>query len=410
MQTSLGLAPSALLSAMNAAREQTDKLFSVIRSGSLYERPIPQRHRLIFYLGHLEAFDWNQIGAWHLSQPRFHPSFDKLFEAGIDPDSGQLPSDRPSDWPTVAEVHGYCTRVRREVDTLLSTASDEVVYTAIEHRLMHAETLAYLIHNLPFDQKSGPGLGPLPSVSPPALNEAVAIPGGAATLGMKKDRSFGWDNEFDEHQVNVPPFRMDRHKVTNAEYLEFVRAGAAPPHFWVQKPEGWYLRGMFTMQRLPLASPVYVSHNEASAYARWKGKRLPTEAQFHRAAYGSRTGTERDFPWGSSPPLRFHGNFDFQYWDPISVNATPAGDSSFGVSQLVGNGWEWTSTIFGPFPGFQASPNYPGYSANFFDGQHYVLKGASPTTASRFLRRSFRNWFRPDYPYAYATFRCVENG
>jgi formylglycine-generating enzyme required for sulfatase activity len=91
------------------------------------------------------------------------------------------------------------------------------------------------------------------------------------------------------------------------------------------------------------------------------------------------------------------------------VNATPAGDSAFGLSQLVGNGWEWTSTVFGPFPGFRADANYPGYSANFFDGEHYVMKGASPRTAACFLRRSFRNWFRPDYPYVYATFRCVEN-
>jgi formylglycine-generating enzyme required for sulfatase activity len=93
----------------------------------------------------------------------------------------------------------------------------------------------------------------------------------------------------------------------------------------------------------------------------------------------------------------------------MDVDATPAGDSARGVSQLIGNGWEWTSTLFGPFPGFQPFPFYPGYSRNFFDEEHYVLKGASPRTASCFLRRSFRNWFRPDYPHVYATFRLVEN-
>jgi formylglycine-generating enzyme required for sulfatase activity len=166
---------------------------------------------------------------------------------------------------------------------------------------------------------------------------------------------------------------------------------------------------MFGVAPLVMDAPVYVTQNEAAAYARWVKKALPAEAQFHRAAYGTRSGRERAFPWGSCDPTLSHGNFDFHYWDPISVNASPAGDSAFGFSQLVGNGWEWTSTVFGPFPGFRAEANYPGYSANFFDGEHYVMKGASPRTAACFLRRSFRNWFRPDYPYVYATFRCVEN-
>jgi formylglycine-generating enzyme required for sulfatase activity len=91
------------------------------------------------------------------------------------------------------------------------------------------------------------------------------------------------------------------------------------------------------------------------------------------------------------------------------VDAHPAGQSAFGVAGLVGNGWEWTSTKFGPFPGFEAFPFYPGYSANFFDGEHYVMKGASSRTASLLLRRSFRNWFQPFYPNIYAGFRCVEN-
>jgi formylglycine-generating enzyme required for sulfatase activity len=166
---------------------------------------------------------------------------------------------------------------------------------------------------------------------------------------------------------------------------------------------------MFESIPLPLDWPVFVTHREATEYARWKGKQLPTEAQFHRAAYGTRSGVEPAFPWGDEQPDARHGNFDFHRWDPCSVSATPAGDSYHGVAQLVGNGWEWTSTLFEPFHGFEPMPGYPGYSANFFDGQHYVLKGASPRTASCFLRRSFRNWFRSDYPYVYASFRCVES-
>jgi iron(II)-dependent oxidoreductase len=407
MKTSVGLAPSMLLTALNAAREETDKLFSVIRSGSIYERPVPQRHRLIFYLGHLEAFDWNQIGA-PLSGGRFNPEFDKLFEAGIDPDSNNLPSDKPYDWPSLFEVNTYRARVRRELDALLPKADEHVVSMAVEHRLMHAETLAYLMHSMRFEHKSAPGLGPMP-VSSSTVEKPITIPTGAATLGKKRGASFGWDNEYEEHHVDVPGFSIDRHKVTNGQYLAFVRQGATPPHFWTEHQGHWCCRGMFSLAPLALDAPVYVTHAEASAYARWVGKVLPTEAQFHRAAYGSRSGKEREYPWGCTQPHQSHGNFNFYYWDPISVNATPAGDSDFGVSQLVGNGWEWTRTVFGPFPGFKADPRYPGYSANFFDGEHYVMKGASPRTAASFLRRSFRNWFRPDYPYVYATFRCVEN-
>ena len=130
------------------------------------------------------------------------------------------------------------------------------------------------------------------------------------------------------------------------------------------------------------------------------GKRLPTEAEYQRAAFGSGDGTGF-----SLDPAR--DNFDFREWDPVSV--TSSRENKFGVVQLVGNGWEWTSSVFQPFPGFEPFPFYPGYSANFFDGQHYVMKGASQRTAAKLVRPSFRNWFRNSYPYAYATFRVVEN-
>jgi len=219
--------------------------------------------------------------------------------------------------------------------------------------------------------------------------------------------------------------------VTNRQFLEFMRAGGysekslwSPsdwqwlqsegvrhPRFWIAKGNGeqWSWGTMFEERPLPLDWPVYVSHAEASAYARWQGKALPTEAQFHRAAYGHPGGQaqEREYPWGGELPAGDHGNFDFQRWDPTPVGSYPAGRSAFGVEDLVGNGWEWTATVFAAFPGFQPFRFYPGYSANFFDGKHYVMKGGSPRTAACMLRRSFRNWFQPHYPFVYATFRCV---
>jgi iron(II)-dependent oxidoreductase len=149
-----------------------------------------------------------------------------------------------------------------------------------------------------------------------------------------------------------------------------------------------------------------VSQAEASAYARWRGARLPTEAEFQRAAYGSPAG-ERAHPWGDAEPTEAHGVFDFSSWDPEPAGSHPAGASAWGVEDLVGNGWEWTGTTFGPFPGFRAMSSYPEYSADFFDGEHVVMKGASPATARQLLRPTFRNWFRTRYPYVYATFRCA---
>jgi formylglycine-generating enzyme required for sulfatase activity len=164
---------------------------------------------------------------------------------------------------------------------------------------------------------------------------------------------------------------------------------------------------MFEELPFPANWPAYVSHGEASAYARWAKKSLPTEAQWHRAAYGTPQGTEQAYPWGTGAPDSKPGNFDFRRWDPSPVNAFPDNKSAFGVVGQLGNGWEWTSTPFAPFPGFQAFSYYPGYSANFFDGKHFVIKGGSARSASAFLRRSFRNWFQPHYQYVYAGFRCV---
>jgi formylglycine-generating enzyme required for sulfatase activity len=168
---------------------------------------------------------------------------------------------------------------------------------------------------------------------------------------------------------------------------------------------------MFERIPLPPSWPVYVSHAEAAAYARWSGARLPTEAEFQRAAYGhdedaARQGEPR-YPWGDAEPTGAHGVFDFTSWDPEPAGSHPEGQSAWGIEDLVGNGWEWTGSAFTPFPGFRAMPSYPEYSADFFDGAHFVLKGASPATARELLRPTFRNWFRSRYPYVYATFRCV---
>ena len=429
-----------LLDRLADARTNTDRLFDLVKPEFLYDRPIPERHRIVFYVGHLEAFDWNLLRERAIGVQTFHPEFDRLFAFGIDPVGGGLPTDLPKDWPAVSDVREYVAGVRHALDegleagmlseTLREFPLSLLLQVAIEHRLMHAETLTYMLHQLPLDRKTPPQLKP-ELVLGPGMPAIIEIPAGRATLGLRREdpSSFGWDNEYEENTVEVPAFSIDQFPITNQQYLEFLTAGGyensdfwsrqgwdwksknniSHPGFWRNHTGVWYFAGMFEEVPLAMDCPVYVSHAEASAYARWAGKSLPTEAQWHRAAYGTPEGNERPYPWGTEAPSQTRGNFDFQRWDPTPVGAFPEGQSAFGVMDLLGNGWEWTSTLFSPFPGFEPFPFYRGYSADFFDNKHFVMKGGSARTAACMLRRSFRNWFQPHYPHVYAGFRCVSH-
>jgi formylglycine-generating enzyme required for sulfatase activity len=393
-----------------AARAHTDALFALVDEPTLYERPIADRHRLIFYVGHLDAFDWNQLARGVLDLPSFHPSFDRLFEAGIDPPPGQAPADRKSDWPRLDEVRTYVARTRRLLDQTWRELPTERVLTALEHRWMHAETLCYLLHELDPALKQAPALPadePPTSVhsAAPSRDPWVAIPAGDAMLGQDPSE-FGWDNEFSQHKVTIDAFEFTRHKLTNGEYERFVAQGGTAPHFWQQRQGGWWLRRMFDAIPLPLDAPVYLTQQQAAAYAAWSGTRLPTEAEWQLAAYGTEA---RRYPWGDAEPDASRANLEFVDWDPLPVTAHPTSATPQGLEQMVGNGWEWTATPFAGFDGFSPRHYYPGYSANFFDGAHYVMKGASPRTARRLARPSFRNWFRAEYPYAYATVRLARD-
>lgn len=424
------VAIGSLLGQLAKARQRTDAMFASVPELLLYERPIPERHRIAFYLGHLEAFDGNL-----LTEPNspHRNGLDHLFAFGIDPLGETLPTDERDDWPQSDAIRDYARSVRTQLDHWLPDAQRRhvgsvpvptLLHAAIEHRLMHAETLAYILHRLA-------GERPLQERREPwrelGNEDMVSIPAGEATLGVDGEQHFGWDNELTLHRVDVPAFRIDRHMVSNAQFLRFLNAdgygtrrwwgeadwdwrerhGLSAPPLWERVGTQWYLATRTERLPLPADWPVFVSHAEASAYARWCHKTLPTEAQWHRAAYGTPDGLEPPYPWGEAPLDATRGNFDFQRWDPTPVDAHPAGASAFGVLGLLGNGWEWTLSEFAPFPGFEPFSFYRGYSADFFDGKHYVLKGGSAHTAQPFLRRSFRNWFQAHYPYPFAGFRCV---
>ena len=428
-------AASSALSGWRAARAATWRFFEETLTPGAYEaRPIALRHPFVFYEGHLAAFGVIKLLREALGSAAIDASLERLFERGIDPpaEGETAPEVR---WPSREAVTSYVRRADAAVErALFSGALDdeahrEAVFTVLEHELMHQETLRYMLHRLPYAEKRAPAETPVPETSARApRGEVVRIPSGVATLGARRGEiPFGWDNEFPQTCRMVPAFTVDAMPVTNGEFLGFVEAGGYSdsslwrtrdaewlgshgifhPAFWQKANDAWFWVGQFGLVPLPPAWPVWVSHAEASAFARWKGRRLPTEAEFHRAAFGTPEGREREFPWGDAPPAAAHGNFGGDRDDPVPAGSRPGGVSAWGVHELVGNGWEWTSTPFAGFDGFAPMASYPGYSADFFDGRHFVLKGASPATPAPLVRRTFRNWFQARYPYVYAKFRCV---
>lgn len=420
-------------------RARTRALFDLLDEEAYYSRPIALRHPFVFYEGHLPAFSFNTLVRRALGEAGIDARLERLFARGIDPHESLADREDRESWPARDAVRKFADEADRRVIAALESADlerpghplldrAEAVFTILEHEVMHQETLRYMCHRLPLQQKRAPaGYMPVTRGMPPS-QRWISIPAGRAALGIAASEApFSWDNERPGFEVDVPQFAIERHDTTNASYLEFVEAGGyrdprwwrqddwawvqresvRHPAFWAQRDGDWHWRGMFEMLPLPKSWPAYVSFAEANAYARWRGARLPSEAEFQRAAYASDTGGCRHYPWGNEPPDAGRGVFDFGSWDPEPAGSHPAGRSSWGVDDLVGNGWEWTSTVFGPFPGFRPLPSYPEYSADFFDGEHVVMKGASPATARELLRPSFRNWYRPRYPYLYATFRCA---
>jgi len=352
------------------ARARTDEVFAVVREEAMYDRPIPERHRIIFYVGHVEAFDWNLLAERAFGLRPFQRTFDHLFAFGIDPVNGGLPSDAPADWPAREEVDRYKRRLRTELDRAIEHALERpeeghpqlisMLEVAIEHRLMHVETLAYMLHRLPSSRKiSGPPREPRKALH--VKSHLVDIPAGTATLGLERVEAdgFGWDNEFCAHEVAVNEFAIDNHNVTNHDFLRFIQAGGYEnrslwsdeawawkakesiehPMFWGREGNLWIYRTMFGEIRLPQEWPVYVSHAEATAYAKWLGRKLPTEAQFHRAAYGTPGGKkERRYPWGEEAPSESRGNFDFKSWDPSPVGPIPGEQALSAYTILWGTG------------------------------------------------------------------------
>jgi len=379
---------ATLTSELQAAWHRTDDLFGRLRD--LDQRPIALRHPFLFYVGHLPAFAWNQLAVAALGRPPTGP-LDDLFAFGIDPESVD-DVDAEASFPPVHEVWAYRDRIRADLLGMLGELADRdhVLCTrgraarlVLEHELMHHETLLYMV------QMSGLALyDDLPEGGDGVPTRQIDVPEGHVTLGADFDAvDFGWDNEFPPRTVHVPAFRIDTHAVRNSDWQAFVAAGGPVPVTWVDD----HVRSCCGPVPFETARgwPVQVSQAQARAYADWRGRRLPTEAELARV---------RHEPEGANVDLRHHL--------PKPVGHAP--DSPSGINETVGNGWEHTDTVWARHEGFHPwIDTYAGYSADFFDGQHRVVAGGSWATAARFLRPSFRNWYRQDYPYVFSKFRTV---
>jgi iron(II)-dependent oxidoreductase len=245
----------------------------------------------------------------------------------------------------------------------------------------------------------------------------VEVPGARYRLGAERGSGFVFDNEKWAHEVEVAPFRIARAPVTNAEFAAFVEGGgyrderlwseagwrwrancgAERPVYW----EGPAHRRYHSLRPLPADHPViHVNWYEAEAFGNWAGRRLPAEAEWELAAS---TPSKRRFPWGNQDPREAHANLDGRAGGTVPVAAHPEGDSAYGCRQMIGNVWEWTSTDFGPYPGFEIDP-YKEYSQPWF-GTHKVLRGGCWATRARLLRNTWRNFYTPDRRDIFAGFR-----
>jgi iron(II)-dependent oxidoreductase len=266
---------------------------------------------------------------------------------------------------------------------------------ALYHEAMHAEAFTYMRQTLGYPRPPGedpPAAGPLPG--------DVEVPGGPWRLGAERDAEWAFDNEKWAHEVWVEPFRIARAPVTQGEFAAFVADrgyerrelwdAAAPvwsgPVYWREGERRDFDRWVAIEPHRPM---VHVSWFEADAYARWAGRRLPTEAEWHRASEGA------------TPS----GSVDGRYVGTSDVGAFPESDSAVGCRQMLGNVWEWTSTTFLPFPGFVPDP-YADYSAPWF-GTRKVLKGGAWATQRDLASRGYRNFFTPDRRDVLSGFRTV---
>jgi gamma-glutamyl hercynylcysteine S-oxide synthase len=353
---------------------------------------------LIWDLGHIANFEelWlvQRIGG----REPLRGDLGELYDAIEQPRKirGELPILKAD------EVRPYMGQVREralevlegiELDPQDPLLADGFVYEMLlAHEHQHNETMLQLLQMVeryePVEVDRGPASEPV-SDGP----EMVMVEGGPHEIGAT-DVGFAYDNERPRHRVELEPFRIDRTPVTNADYMTYLEESEAePPMYWARDGEGSWVRTAMgrTEEVDPRLPVIHVSWHEADAFARWAGKRLPSEAEWEAAALGSN---------------RERANLEQLSFGPAPAGAYGDAASDCGALQVLGDVWEWTSSDFTAYPGFRAFP-YPEYSEVFFGDEHKVLRGGAWATRRDVIRTSFRNWDLPIRRQIFAGIRCA---
>jgi iron(II)-dependent oxidoreductase len=419
-----------LREAMESARANTLRLLDFVPDDFLKVRVHDFYSPIGWHFGHIGMTEELWVIKEALKQPCRDETLSFLFA-----NLPENPKDNRVHLPSRKEITDYLTATRCDVLDALEAAdltgsnpllTDGYAWTfAQQHECQHQETIAEMLQLIQ-QRIQSPAELEIVDWAGSADTEMVKIPGG--TFMMGSNDLHGYDNEKNEHLVEVALFEMDRTSVTAFQWTLFMKDGGyrrkelwspegwawreavsvGKPEYWHNAEGKWAYYGPLGLRALHPEEPVSsLSWYEADAYARWVGKRLPTEAEWElAAAYDPATGNSRRFPWGDQAPDAVRAHHALQSWSPQPVGALPQGATVFGLLDMAGNVWEWTSSPFLPYPDFQAYP-YDGYSKDHMDGKHYVCRGGSWATAGTILRCSFRNWYVPTYRQGFLGMRCA---
>jgi len=432
-----GVVDRAVIAAhLDAARQRSLDLLAPLSDADLVRQHSPIMSPLVWDLAHVGNYEELWLLRALSGTPPIDAGLDDIYDAFRHPRPNRpaLPLLGPS------AARRYLREVRgRALDVLDGLAAFDAAETSllthafvyamvVQHEHQHDETMLATLQLM-----GGAGYRPLapapPPGSAPALTE-VRVPGGPFVMGTD-DEAWAFDNERPAHVVDLEAYWIDAAPVTNGRYLDFMgdggyherrwwtdegwawrtETGAAHPQFWRHDWGGWARNRFGWEEAIPLDEPVqHVCWHEATAYATWAGRRLPTEAEWEKAASWPGDGDKHRFPWGDRQPTdRSVANLGQRHFRPAPVGAYPAGATPGGCQQMLGDVWEWTASDFEAYPGYRSHP-YREYSEVFFGSGYKVLRGGSWATHPTAVRTTFRNWDHPVRRQIFAGFRCARDG
>jgi len=396
-ETISGLYEGARLgAALREARARTLAIYSHLDLASLAVPCVPSVNPPLWELAHIAWFQeyWCLRGG-DATKPAILA--DALFNSSTVPHDSRWHLEYPS---AKALARQMSDSLEATQEALAKTPEEKryFFHLALLHEDMHGEALLMTLQTLGLPQPPLESREPPPSTAQPPRD--VFFAGGEFTQGSERG-DFIFDNERGAHAVRVAPFLMSAYPVTQGEFAEFINATHAPaPRYWKGEGSTWASRRFDRWAAIDSAAPmIHVTLNEALAYCRWAGRRLPTESEWEFAARNG--GADDRFPWGDEP-AKDAGALDFRHRGPSANVADPAPSRS-GLRQMMGGVWEWTSSAFLPYPGFSPDP-YRDYSQPWFE-THFVLRGGSFATRSRIASNRYRNFYLPERGDVFAGFR-----